>query len=180
MNKSKVRLIAPILVLGAVATWEATNTSSVRADEKHPKTSVSMAELAKKRGPRPPSGATVIGTEAQPTVGDLSLPIQNVQVYQFTVKTQSGSTIPVKWAYQAGTGTFLWATAPIECGDGNMIARGGFVMKIREDGTGSYALGTRQCPVSTIYGCGFDNRQKETQCGACAWSGTDLACVDED
>src|SRR5262249_52543203 len=136
-----------------------------------------MADLAKKKGPRPPSGATNIGMEAQPMVGDLSLPIQNVAVYQFAVKTMSGATIPINWAYQAGAGTYLWATAPIDCGDGSTIARGGFVMEIREDGTGSYALGTRHCPIAHIYGCGFDKHQKETSCGACAWNGTDLTCV---
>ena len=64
------------------------------------------------------------GTEAHPAVGDISLPIENVQVYQFNVKTQDGRTIPTKWAYTPGTGTFIWATAPIDCGDGNTIARG--------------------------------------------------------
>jgi hypothetical protein len=179
MKKTPLRFIAPVLVMGAFAAWEASNVSSVRADEKKPKTNVSMADLMKKKGPKPPSGAASLGTEAQPAVGDLSLPIQNVPVYQFTVKTAGGQTIPVKWAYQGGTGTFMWATAPIECGDGSTIARGGFVMKIREDGTGSYALGTRQCPMARIYGCGFDQHQKETGCGACAWNGTDLACVED-
>jgi len=178
--KSRAKLIVPILALGTFATWQAAHDSTVRADDKQqPKTSVTVAELAKKKGPKPPAGAASLGMEAQPAVGDLSLPIQNVPVYQFNVKTQQGNTIPVKWAYQAGTGTFLWATAPIECGDGTTIARGGFVMKIREDGTGSYALGTRQCPVAAIYGCGFDSHQKETGCGACAWNGTDLACTQD-
>jgi hypothetical protein len=147
---SKSKLIVPILALGAFAALETAQQSSVRADNKQtPKTTVSISDLAKKKGPKPPSGAANIGTEAQPMVGDLTLPIQNVPVYQFSVKTQSGAVVPVKWAYQAGTGTFLWATAPIECGDGSTIARGGFVMKIREDGTGSFALGTRQCPVAS-------------------------------
>jgi hypothetical protein len=179
MKKSKVRLILPIVALGTFATWEAAQNSSVRADEKHPKTPVSIADLAKKKGPKPPSGATSLGVEAHPAVGDLSLPIENVNVYQFTVKTQQGNVIPVKWSYSPGTGTYIWATAPIDCGDGNTIARGGFVMKIREDGTGSYALGTRQCPVAAVYGCGFDSHQKETGCGACAWNGTDLACTQD-
>jgi hypothetical protein len=178
MKKSRARLILPILTFGAFAAWEAAHLASVLADEKQqPKTSVTVTDLEKRKGPKPPSGATSIGIEAQPMVGDLTLPIQNVPVYQFSVKTQQGATIPVKWAYQPGTGTFMWATAPIDCGDGNTIARGGFVMKIREDGTGSYALGTRQCPVATIYGCGFDAHQNKTGCGACAWNGNDLACA---
>jgi hypothetical protein len=179
MRKSQARLIAPIMVMGALATWEATNSSSVHADDKKPKSPVVIADLAKKKGPKPPHGAASLGTEAHPAVGQLSLPIENVQVYQFNVKTQQGATIPVKWAYSPGTGTFMWATAPIECGDGSTIANGGFVMKIREDGTGSYALGTRQCPVAAVFGCGFDDHQKQTGCGACAWNGNDLACTED-
>jgi hypothetical protein len=180
MHQGKARLIVPILALGTFATWLAAHDTQVRADDKqHPKSAVTASELMKKKGPKPPSGATSLGNEAQPAVGDLTLPIQNVPVYQFNVKTQQGVTVPVKWAYQAGTGTYMWATAPIECGDGTTIARGGFVMKIREDGTGSYALGTRSCPIATIYGCAFDAHQKDTGCGACAWNGNDLACTQD-
>ena len=180
MKNAKKRLVVPVLALGAAVGWQAAGRLSAHADDQKPKTSVSVTDLAKMRGPKPPQNATFVGTEAQPTVGDVGLPLQNAQVYQFTVKTKDGKTLPVKWSYQAGTGTFLWTTAPIECGDGSTIARGGFVMKIREDGSGSYALGTKQCPTSAIYGCGFDSKGKETDCGACAWNQSELVCTDDD
>jgi hypothetical protein len=93
------------------------------------------------------------------------------------VKTRDGTTIPLNWAYQAGQGTYLWTTAPIECEDGSTIARGGFVMEIDDDGSGAYELGTRTCPTSRVYGCGFDKKGNETGCGTCAWNNQDLACT---
>jgi hypothetical protein len=174
MNSAKI-LLVPALVAVGIAAYGARDLVA-RADEKHPKSSVSITDLAKKKGPKPPSGATYAGIEAHPMVGELELPIRDAQVYIFTVTTKSGASVPVKWAYTQGVGTYLWATAPIQCEDDKTIARGGFVMEIHEDGTGTYALGTRQCPVAHVYGCSFDSHQNETGCGACVWNGTELVC----
>jgi hypothetical protein len=173
------RLAGSFLLAGAVAGYAVTAHLVAHAGDKKPKSTVTISELEKKKGPKPPSGATFTGTEAHPMVGELELPIQNAQVFEFTVKTQSGATVPVKWSYSPGQGTYMWATAPIECEDGTTIARGSFVMKVRDDGSGSYALGTRQCPVAHVYGCNFNSQRQDTQCGACAWNGTDLACTQD-
>ena len=49
MKKSKARIIAPIMVMGAFAAWEATNSSPVSADDQKPKSPVAVSDLAKKR-----------------------------------------------------------------------------------------------------------------------------------
>jgi hypothetical protein len=178
MRNVNAKWLTAIVAIGMAVGYKGAGVVA-HADEKHPKTTVSIADLAKKKGPKPPSGATYAGIEARPMVGELELPLTDAQVFVFNVKTQSGATLPVKWAYSPNGGTYLWTTAPIQCEDGKTVARGGFVMEIQEDGSGSYALGTRQCPIAHIYGCNFNSQQKETTCGACAWNGKDLACTHE-
>jgi hypothetical protein len=176
MKSIHQRFAIALVGIGVVAGYSALY-SGASADEKHPKTPIAISELAKKKGPKPPSGAAYTGTEAHPMVGELKLPIQDAQVFTFSVKTANGATVPVKWSYSPGTGTYLWTTAPIQCEDDKTVAHGGFVMEIHEDGTGSYALGTKQCPLARIYGCSFDADQKEKQCGVCVWAGNDLNCA---
>jgi len=171
------KITAAAIVAGGFIAGYGAHQRGAHADEKHPRTSVTISDLAKKKGPKPPSAASFTGVEAHPMVGDMELPIKDTPVYQFTVTTQNGQNVPVKWSYSPGAGTYLWATAPITCEDDKTIARGSFVMKIQDDGTGSYALGTKQCPMARIYGCNFDSQQKETRCGACVWNGTDLSCA---
>ena len=178
MKRRNTRIVIPLLA-ASIAGWLAADHMSARADDKHAKTVKSITDLRKMKGPKPPSGATSLGVEAHPAVGEIALPIDHAQVYQFGVKTREGATVPVKWAYQAGKGTYLWATAPLECEDGTTIARAGFVMRIKDDGTGAYALGTRQCPTSGVYGCSFDKQGTETGCGACAWNASDLVCTSD-
>jgi hypothetical protein len=141
-----------------------------------PVPSISVPQLERLRGPQPPQGATYLGIEKQPSVGGTQLPIQNVKVYQFSARTQAGKTIPVKWAYVPGQGTYMWATAPIQCADGNTIPNGSYAIKVRDDGSGGFLLGTNQCAVGEVFGCQFDSFGSETACGACAWDNADLAC----
>ena len=116
-----------------------------------PVPSVDLAQLAHMRGPKKPAGAVFVGKDPQPTVGETKLPIQNVDVYQFPVKTQRGVVVNVKWAYTQGQGTYMWATAPFQCGDGTVVANGSYAMRVKEDGTGGYILGTNACPNGQVY-----------------------------
>jgi len=131
------------------------------------------------RGPKKPAGAVFVGKDPQPMIGETKLPIQNVDVYQFPVKTQRGVVVNVKWAYTQGQGTYMWATAPFQCGDGTLVANGSYAMRVKEDGTGGYILGTNACPNGQVYGCQFDANVTETACGACGWNNTEIACVTE-
>jgi hypothetical protein len=142
-----------------------------------PVPSVSLPQLTRLRGPQPPQGATYLGIQKQPAVGGATLPIQNVKVYQLPVRTQQGNIVPVNWAYAPGQGTFMWATAPFQCADGTMVPSGSYAIKIRDDGSGGYMLGTNQCPLGQVFGCQFDAFGNETACGVCAWDNTDLTCT---
>jgi hypothetical protein len=184
MNARRIPLAISMVAVAAVGLWQVIAGSSAFADEKkeekkHPVTTLSVPELIKKKGPTPPAGSTPLGVEAQPTVGELQLPLKNVQVFSFQGKTKTGVTVPVNWAYSPGSGTYMWGTAPVQCENGTSIARGGFVMQIHDDGTGAYALGSNQCPVGVVYGCKFDSHAKEKECGACAWNANELACTEK-
>jgi hypothetical protein len=144
-----------------------------------PVPSVDLTQLAHMRGPKKPAGAVFVGKDPQPMIGETKLPIQNVDVYQFPVKTQRGVVVNVKWAYTQGQGTYMWATAPFQCGDGTLVANGSYAMRVKEDGTGGYILGTNACPNGQVYGCQFDANVTETACGACGWNNTEIACVTE-
>jgi hypothetical protein len=148
-------------------------------DKQATTTEFSVTSLAVRRGPAPPVGATFVGVQSQPMVGELKLPIQNAKVYRFMTKTAAGKEIPVNWTYQPGTGTYMWGTTKIQCANSTQIANGGFAMQVHEDGSGAYALGTRKCPVAAIYGCKFDSTAVEQSCGLCAWNQTELACVSD-
>src|SRR5450432_1485514 len=89
-----------------------------------PVPTVDLASLAHMRGPKKPAGATFVGKEEHPSVGDTALPLQNVDVYQFPVKTRRGLMVNVQWAYAPGQGTYMWTSAPIQCGDGTIVANG--------------------------------------------------------
>lgn len=143
----------------------------------HPTPAIEPSQLTRMKGPKKPAGATHLGKQEQPMVGDVKLPIQNVDVYQFPVRTQRGLTVPVNWAYVPGQGTFMWANAPIQCAEGTVIPNGSYAMRIKDDGSGGYLLGTDRCQTGSVYGCQFNASNVETTCGVCAWSSTEVVCA---
>jgi hypothetical protein len=170
----KSKLAGLIIVAAATGAPVATLLAQSTA---RPVPSVDVKQLEKMKGPKVPQGATKLGKQEQPMAGDLKLPIQNVDVYQFPVRTQKGLVVPVNWAYVPGQGTYLWATAPIQCTEGTVVPNGSYAMRIKDDGSGGYLLGTDKCPTGKVFGCQFTATDVETACGACAWNGNDIACV---
>ncbi len=143
---------------------------------KHAAPTVHIGDLAKMQGPTPPKDAKHIGKQAQPMLGQMALPIKDVDVYQMDVTDPAGQKVKLNWAYK-GTQTYMWATGPIDCGNGQFDKKAGFVMEIKGDGSGSYMLGQNQCQTPAAYGCAFNNMHAETGCGACTWNDVELSCV---
>jgi hypothetical protein len=170
----KSKLAGLIIVAAATGAPVATLLAQTTA---RPVPTVDVHQLQKMKGPKVPAGATKLGKQEQPMAGDLKLPIQNVEVYQFPVRTQKGLVVPVNWAYVPGQGTYLWATAPIQCTEGTVVPNGSYAMRIKDDGSGGYLLGTDKCPTGKVFGCQFTATEDEKACGACAWNGNDIACV---
>src|SRR5262249_27798511 len=141
--------LAGLIIVSAATTDHLVWPAQSRA---RPTPTVDIHQLQKMKGPKVPAGATKLGKQEQPMVGDVKLPIQNVDVYQFPVRTQKGLVVPVNWAYVPGTGTYLWASAPIQCTEGTVVPNGSYAMRIKEDGSGGDLPGHDQSPQATSVG----------------------------
>ena len=156
----------------------AQGATAVAQSKRHPSSDVVPADLERLRGPNKPPGAVYLGRQQHPSVGDTSLPLENVEVYQFSVRSRRGLLIPVNWTYVPEGGTFMWGNAPLQCEDGSVISNGSYGMRIRDNGTGGYLLGSNRCETGQVFGCQFDAKGTETACGACAWNAAgDVACT---
>ena len=166
---------AGLAALACAATLQAWPAFAQQAKAR-PTPTVNLPQLIQMRGPYPPRGAVYLGQEAQPMVGSVQLPLKNVGVFQFPVRTQRGDMANVNWSYSAGKGTYMWASAPLQCADGSVLPNGSYAIRVRDNGSGGYLLGSNQCPVGQAFGCEFNAQGVETTCGACAWNESELVC----
>jgi hypothetical protein len=142
-----------------------------------PAPEIKINDLFALKGPTPPQGAKHKGVESNPKVGDVYLPLKNVDVYELKVRDLKGNERTVQWTWVPNHGNYLWADVPVACGEGHYAEKGGFAMQIKLDGTGSYILGSNRCPVGRAWGCQFDANAQPTACGMCAWSGDQITCT---
>jgi len=177
MNTRHIVWKCSALAAAAAGVWQLAASPAVAQGSKKATATFSVSDLAKRKGPNPPEGSTFMGVQDQPMVGEVQLPLHDARVYKFESKTTQGKTIPVNWAYAPGSGTYMWGTTTIKCAGTSTIEQAGFAMQVHDDGTGAYILGTSKCPVKSAYGCKFDSQARETDCGLCAWSESELNCV---
>ena len=86
----------------------------------HPVPTVDVHALEKMKGPKVPANATKLGKQEQPMAGDLKMPIQNVDVYQFPRTNAERARGTDKLGIRARPGDLPLGnrTHPVHRGDG--------------------------------------------------------------
>lgn len=157
------------------------NGSATKSAKTAPKSEPKVADLKKDSGSTPPKGAKSVGTKSKPKAGGKSLPVSDLEVYEFSFDYDGdGDEDTLEWAHVDSGSTYIWSETEIECDDGETDGTGGFFMEIKDDGSGAFFFATDSCPEDNLYGCEFDKKGKTTTCGACAFSDEDIACEADD
>jgi hypothetical protein len=169
-----------ILCLGAVAcsapTVNVQNNNGAANQEK------STANMVKSYATStPPAGARSMGPQTNPSAGNSTIPITNVEVYVFSANVDDDSTDEtLYWAYDEDV-VYVWGTIDIDCVDEDDVETGetGVADFIYEEDAYGYGwmVGTDSCGYSTLYGCSDDGAGEV--CGGCDWDDYFIVCVEE-
>jgi hypothetical protein len=121
-----------------------------------------------------PAGATSKGKMTKPKVGNVEVPIVDVEVFVASVNIDSdGNSEELFWATN-GTSVFVWSAVVVPCSDG--VGKGAESLVYATDGTDyGWLVGGDGCGWSNAYGCSSKAGGAEV-CGGCAWTEDAIAC----
>jgi hypothetical protein len=174
MQASKIWITALVAVtaLGACAN-----------DSKKPKVSSKDKPAAKKAASfatrTPPTGATAMGKQSAPRAGSVTIPVDNVDVYQFSTDIDgNGSSDALYWALGPDA-TYIWGQITLPCTDDEDRPTGetGTAELVYEGNAAGYGwmLSIDSCGLSAVIGCSGTSEADEV-CGSCAFHGDLVTC----
>jgi hypothetical protein len=126
-----------------------------------------------------PMGGTSMGMMSNPTAGNTTIPIANVEVFVFTANIDDDPSPETLYWAADDQAVYVWGEINITCVDDNGDPDGetGVATFIYEDGdAGSgWMVATDACGYSTLYGCSAPDAEAET-CGGCDWNADFVVC----
>jgi len=127
----------------------------------------------------PPMNAQSVGMQSQPQAGSVAIPIQNVEVYEFSanIDDQEGDET-LYWATDGNT-VYVWGEIGLTCVDDQGAETGetgtGYFVFEAEGDTYGWLAATDSCGYSTYLGCSNDGGGDV--CGECDFNSEAIACV---
>jgi hypothetical protein len=128
----------------------------------------------------PPMGATSMGMMTQPKAGNVTIPITNVEVYQFTANVDPDPTVETMYWAASGDAIYVWGEIDIDCIDDSGASTGetGVAELVYEANSSDYGwmTATDSCGYSTFFGCSSEGGAPEV-CGGCDFNADFVVCA---
>jgi len=127
----------------------------------------------------PPTGAASMGMMTQPKAGNTTIPITNVEVFQFQANVDADSSMETMYWASSGSTTYVWGAIDLTCVDDNDQPTGetGSADFVYEEDGSSYGwmTATDSCGYATLFGCSSDGGAET--CGGCDWNESFVSCA---
>jgi hypothetical protein len=129
--------------------------------------------------PTPPSNAMSMGMQSSPQAGGLTIPITNVEVFEFQANVDADSSEETLYWAEDGEEVYVWGQIDLDCVDDTGASTGetgvaDFVYASDSSGWG-WMTSTDACGYSTDFGCSDDGGGEV--CGGCDWNDAFIACA---
>lgn len=151
-------------------------TTAVATTQEQKASAKAVANFAKKE---PPTNAASLGVQSAPQAGRRTLPIRNVEVFQFTAEIDDDhqGEETMYWAL-AGDIVYVWGEVAIVCVDEDGVetgeSGGASFIYVADGEKYGWFTSTDACGYSTDFGCAGDDRGEV--CGGCDFNETFVSC----
>jgi hypothetical protein len=166
-----------ILALVGCGTNVQINQATAVAVTNHEKSTAAKVEGFAKS--TPPAGAQSMGMMSSPHAGNTTIPIANVEVFQFSANIDDNAGEDTfYWAVDGDT-VYVWGQIGLVCVDdaGNPDGETGtadFVLSATGEKYG-WMTATSSCGYTTFFGC--SNATGADVCGGCDFNATFIECA---